>query len=56
MYDWPFRIYEHPPEGQALSEWSAFLNQYDPDGTIASSLGNVIDESLQRYSGYTVYK
>ena len=38
-----------------MSEWSAFLNQYDPDGTIASSLGNVIDESLQRYSGYTVY-
>ena len=47
--------YMNTPEGQALSEWSAFLNQYDPDGTIASSLGNVIDESLQRYSGYTVY-
>lgn len=47
--------YMNTPEGQALSEWSAFLNQYDPDGTIASSLGNVIDESLQRYFGYTVY-
>ncbi len=47
--------YMNTPEGQALSEWSAFLNQYDPDGAIASSLGNAIDESLQRYSGYTVY-
>ena len=33
--------YMNTPEGQALSEWSAFLNQYDPDGTIASSLGTM---------------
>ena len=38
--------YMNTPEGQALSEWSAFLNQYDPDGTIASSLGT----SMQRTS------
>lgn len=47
--------YMNTPESQALSEWQAFLDQYDKDQTILSSIGNRIDKSLRQYLGYGVY-
>ena len=47
--------YMNTPESQALSEWRAFLNQYDKDHTIPNSGSDHLDESIQRYVCYSVY-
>ena len=43
------------PEGQALAEWQAFLETYDPDGTILATVGKDPDPALAQYRCYTVY-
>ena len=42
------------PEGQALAEWQAFLETYDPDGTILATVGKDPDPALAQYRCYTV--
>lgn len=43
------------PESQALAEWNDFLASYDPNGSIARIVGNHMDQSLAKYSCYSVY-
>lgn len=47
--------YQGSPEWQALAEWQAFVNEYDPDGTIFKATGGQLDASFARYSCYLVY-
>lgn len=47
--------YKGSPEWQALAEWQAFVNEYDPDGTIYQNKDNRLDDSFARYSCYLVY-
>lgn len=47
--------YQGSPEWQALAEWQAFINEYDPDGTIYQSTDGRLDDSFARYSCYLVY-
>ena len=46
--------YQGSPEWQALAEWQAFVNEYDPDGTIFQNKDNRLDDSFVRYSCYLV--
>lgn len=47
--------YQGSPEWQALAEWQAFVNEYDPDGTIRQGTDERLDDSFARYSCYLVY-
>lgn len=47
--------YQGSPEWQALAEWQAFINEYDPDGTIYQATDGRLDASFARYSCYLVY-
>lgn len=47
--------YQGSPEWQALAEWQAFINEYDPDRTIYQSTDGRLDDSFARYSCYLVY-
>ena len=43
------------PESRALAEWQAFLDSYDPDGSIIAQIGNNPTGFETRYNCYTVY-
>lgn len=48
--------YSDSPEFKALCEWQSFLESYDSDGSILSSIGNSstdFDEKYRYYSCYT---
>lgn len=48
--------YSESPEFKALCEWQSFLESYDSDGSILSSIGNSstdFDEKYRYYSCYT---
>ena len=47
--------YQGSSEWKALAEWKAFINEYDPDGTIFQTTDNRLDDSFARYSCYLVY-
>lgn len=47
--------YSETPEKQAAEEWQAFLNHYDPDGTILNSIGNNPTGLEEEYLFYQVY-
>jgi len=47
--------YMDAPESKALAEWQAFLDGYDPDGSILASVGNYLDPALDQYLCYDVY-
>lgn len=47
--------YQGSPEWQALAEWQAFVNEYDPNGTIFRATDGRLDASFARYSYYLVY-
>lgn len=43
------------PEGKALAEWNAFLEEYDADHAILDQIGNYLDPAFDRYICYSVY-
>lgn len=47
--------YQGSPEWQALSEWRAFVNEYDPDGANFQAVDGQLDSSFARYNCYLVY-
>lgn len=47
--------YMDTPESQALAEWLAFLDSYDPDGTIRLSAGCGPNPQFDRYIDYGIY-
>lgn len=47
--------YSDTPESQALAEWNAFLESYDRDGAIVSSIGNAPTGFEEDYGLYSVY-
>ena len=47
--------YSETPEKQAAEEWQTFLNHYDSDGVILSSIGNSPTGFEVEYGFYQVY-
>ena len=47
--------YGNTPESKAVAEWQAFLNSYDPDGTIVGEIGNAPTGFEEEYGLYLVY-
>lgn len=47
--------YMDTPESQALAQWQAFLDSYDPDGSIRLSVGCTPNPQFDRYIDYGVY-
>lgn len=46
---------QNTPESRALAEWQSFLESYDTDGAIISSIGNAPTGFEDRYGLYLVY-
>lgn len=47
--------FQNTPESRALAEWQAFLESYDPDGSIIAAVGNSPTGFEERYGLYLVY-
>lgn len=47
--------FQNAPESRALAEWQAFLDGYDPDGSIIAAVGNNPTGFEERYGLYLVY-
>ena len=47
--------YSDSPEFKALCEWQSFLEDYDSDGSILSSIGNSSTEFDEKYRCYSCY-